>query len=438
MNYYTWVPGSKATFDDWAAYGGDTWNWDNCYDYFHKPATYFDDGNLYETGLKDMWTAGPLEVAHAELVPQLHPFRDALRKAWTSKGHSLTEDVYSGTMHGLTTCITSIHNGKRSGSDVFIRGKPNVTLMHSSQAQKLILEGNTVTGVLVQGPDGKTHAIKAKREVIVAAGVFESPKLLMLSGIGPASHLKEKGIKPVVDSMHVGQNLLDHPIMPHVFRLKDGYGLDNYIVHPGPKHEEAVKTYGSAKDGPLRSGLLELVAFPRIDERLQKDEGYRQLKEQLGGKDPYGPGGQPHFEIDFVKGEVKLKSQDPLEKPHINLNFLANDTDIVALREGVLWVDDILMNGEGFKDIILEDYPKPLPRDDPDAMKKEILERSQTGYRKFSSPAEYGGSSRVLRLCQILAARAVYRRMSWRASSILPLPSTVLTASASLMRPCFL
>ena len=81
-------------------------------------------------------------------------------------------------------------------------------------------------------------------------------------------------------------------------------------------------------------------------------------------------------------GYVKLRSTDPLEQPEINLRFFSNDLDLIAMREGVRKIDDIITKGEGMKDIIEEDYPWPMPRNSDEAMKKVILERSQTGFRK--------------------------------------------------------
>lgn len=79
---------------------------------------------------------------------------------------------------------------------------------------------------------------------------------------------------------------------------------------------------------------------------------------------------------------MKLRSRDPQEEPDININFFENELDIVALREGIRFVDDVLMKGEGCKDIIGEDYPWPMPRNSDEAMNKMILERSQNGFRK--------------------------------------------------------
>lgn len=243
---------------------------------------------------------GLLPVSHSDLVPEMAPFRDALTEAWLSKGEKMTDDIYSGKMAGLVKCINTIHKGFRSSSYVFVEGKTNITILSSTHSKKLVLEGTTVTGVEVIGPDGQELTFYADKEVIVSSGVYESPKLLMLSGIGPEEILKEHGIKPALKSPHVGKNLLDHPIVPHVFMLKDGLGLDDHLLRNGPAKTGAISAYKKDGTGPLSSGLLELVGFPRIDERLLKSKAYVAAKAKNGGLDPFGPGGQPHFEIDFV------------------------------------------------------------------------------------------------------------------------------------------
>jgi choline dehydrogenase-like flavoprotein len=300
LNYFTWVRGSAATFDDWAEYGGNSWNWESCKPYFDKPATYHDDAKLYDTSLSHIGTTGPLKISHADLVPELRPFRDALTSAWASKGEPVGEDIYGGKMHGLVHSVNTVYKGKRSTSGVFIEGKSNVTVLASTMSKRLVLEKNKVVGIAVQGSDGQEYTFRAKYEVIVSQGVFETPKLLMLSGIGPEKELEAHGIKPVVKSSHVGQNLLDHPILAHVFKLKDGYGLDSHLLRAGPMHDGAVSAYRWKNEGPYSSPLLEKVAFPRIDKYLETSKEYREYKAKNGNVDPFGPGGQPHFEIDFV------------------------------------------------------------------------------------------------------------------------------------------
>lgn len=94
--------------------------------------------------------------------------------------------------------------------------------------------------------------------------------------------------------------------------------------------------------------------------------------------------------VDLVRprsknGFVRLTSLDPHEEPYINLNYFSDELDILALREGVRFIDEILMNGEGMKEIIGEDYPWPMPRDSDEEMDRVILDRSQTGFRKLTS-----------------------------------------------------
>lgn len=300
LNYFTWVPGSAATFDDWKEFGGDDWTYAGCKEYLTKPVNYHDDEGLYDAALSRVGQNGPLDVSHAELVPELKPFRDALSEAWVSKGEKLTEDIYSGTMLGLTHCMDTIYQGIRSTSGSFLKGKPNVTILASTYSKKINFEGTTATSVSVL-VNGETEVtFKAKYEIIVSQGVYETPKLLMLSGIGPEKELAAHGITPVVVSEHVGQNLLDHPIMPYVRKLKDGTGAEDHIIRPGPAHDAAIAKYRKDKTGPISSALLELVGFPRIDKYLQTSKEYREYMAQNNNVDPFGPAGQPHFELDFV------------------------------------------------------------------------------------------------------------------------------------------
>jgi len=155
-----------------------------------------------------------------------------------------------------------------------------------------------------------------------------------------------------------------------------------------------------------------MVGFPRIDKNLLQDPIYRQAKASNGGVDPFQSHGRPHFELDFVcmfgsafqghypvpkegnytsvvvdlvrtvsdAGEVTLNSADPLEQPNINLNFFANDLDIIAMREGIRWTYDLLLKGDGFKDIVVDEYPWDMPLHSDEEMKRAVLERSQTAF----------------------------------------------------------
>lgn len=414
LNYFTWAPGSKGTFDMWEEYGGKEWTWDPLVPYLRKSATYHDDDKAYAPELKKIGENGPIPISHSELIPEMKPFRDLLTNAWKSTGQPINENIFDGQMVGLTYSVNSIYKGRRSGSFLCV-DKPNITILPQVHSKKLIIDNadKTCKGVTVITGSGQELNLYATREVIVSQGVFESPKLLMLSGIGPSAELKKNGIPVVVDNPHVGQHLLDHPGVPFVLRLKDGFGMDDYILRKGtPHNNQAIQAYQTNHSGPLGSGFLEMVGFPRIDKYLENDPLYRQAKASNGNKDPFCPYGQPHFELDFVclfgsafqwhyptpskgnymtvmvdlvrpvsdPGEVTLNSADPLQQPNINLNYFNNDLDIIALREGIRYTYDVLKNGPGFKDIIEDEYPWEMPLYDNNLMKMAVLDRSQTSF----------------------------------------------------------
>ncbi|KAJ5636718.1 uncharacterized protein N7484_010031 [Penicillium longicatenatum] len=415
LNYFSWVPGSKGTYDMWEEFGGKEWTWDPLLPYLRKSATYHDDEKAYSEDLKKIGTSGPIPIAHSALIPEMQPFRDLLTQAWKSTGQPVTENVFDGQLNGLAYSVNSIYQGRRSGSFLCVADKPNITILGEAHSKNLIIdEGHTCKGVVVILPSGQELKLYATREVIVAEGVFESPKLLMLSGIGPAAELKKHNIPVIVDSRHVGQHLLDHPGVPFVLRVKDGYGMDDYVLHKGtPHHKKALQAYHDGSyGGPMGSGFLELIGFPRIDKYLEKCPEYREAKAANGNKDPFCPYDQPHFELDFVclfgsafqwhyptpnkgnyvtvmvdlvrpvsePGEVTLHSADPLQQANINLNYFNNDLDIIAVREGIRFSYDVLKNGDGFKDIIVDEYPWEMPLHDDDLMKRTVLDRCQTSF----------------------------------------------------------
>jgi choline dehydrogenase len=414
LNYFTWVPGCKPTFDMWGAYGGKEWTWDPLVPYLRKSATYHDDLNLYSPKLQKIGGGGPIPISHAELIDEMKPFRDNLIKAWKSRGEPITENIYDGEMIGLTHCTDTIYKGRRSGSFLFVKNKRNIVILPQVHSKRLIIDDadRTCKGVTVIDPTGRELNFYATREVILSQGVFESPKLLMLSGIGPAPELSKHGIPTVVDSRHVGKHLLDHPGVPFVLRVKDGFGMDSVLLRKGPKNEAAVAAYKKDHSGPVGSGLLELVGFPRIDKYLEKDPEYRKAKAANGGLDPFSPYGQPHFELDFVcafgsafqwhyptpkkgdhitvmvdlvrptyeGGEVTLNSADPLVQPNINLDYFDNELDIIAMREGIRFTYDVLTKGEGFKDLVVSEYPWDMPLDDNKEMRRVVLDRCQTSF----------------------------------------------------------
>ncbi|KAJ5721999.1 hypothetical protein N7488_000034 [Penicillium malachiteum] len=412
LNYFSWVPGSKGTLNMWEEYGGKEWTWDPLVHYLRKSVTYHDDEGLYPPELKKIGEGGPIPIAHAQLIPEMKGSRDLLTKAWKSTGEVITENIFDGEMRGLVHSINTIYKGRRSGSSLAV-DKPNIHILPEANSKGLIIdETRTAKGVSVILGSGQEMSFYATREVIVSQGVFESPKLLMLSGIGPAAELSKHNIPIIDDSSHVGQHLSDHPGVPFALRLKDDFSMDSHVLRKGALQDKVLAAYSNGYNGPMGSPFLELIGFPRIDKYLENSPEYREAKAANGGLDPFCPYGQPHFEIDFIPlfgsafqwhfthpnkgsymtvmvdlvrpvsegGEVTLNSTDPLQQANINLNYFNNDLDIIAIREGIRFTYDVLKNCEGFKDVVVDEYPGDMPLHDDEAMKRTVLDRSQTSF----------------------------------------------------------
>lgn len=243
---------------------------------------------------------GPLQINPAIPIP----LASKLQEAWKSQGHRLTDDIYNGTVNGLAHVCHTISNGHREPSTVFLEGHKNITVKAQTMAHRLLFSGETCVGVQTHATD-KSQAYYARQEVIVCGGVFESPKLLLLSGIGPSTQgsitdltAVSSGIGHSIKSPHVGQNIQDHPVAPHSFKVKDGHSVDD-ALRPGVKNLEAMAEYKATGKGPLASSLLEMCGFARVDDRLKKCKEWRE-EEETRGHDPLGPQGQPHFEYDFL------------------------------------------------------------------------------------------------------------------------------------------
>lgn len=292
LNYFSWIPGCKPTFDNWTEYGGKDWSWDALVPYLRKPATFHDDNGNFPY-LKKIGVDGHIPISPSELIAEMASFRERLVKAWTSRGLPHTDNIFDGEMNGLTQSVNTIYKGQRSGSYLALKGKKNITVLPEVHSKRLISDyaDRTCKGVTVIDSSGQELSFYADREVILSEGVFESPKLLMLSGIGLARELSKFGIDVIVDSRHVGKHLLDYPGVPFVLRVKDGFGMDSTLMRKGKKHDAAVSAFQTSHAGPVGSGLLEMIGFPRIDKYLEKDEQYVKAKAANGGNDPFSPGG---------------------------------------------------------------------------------------------------------------------------------------------------
>ena len=249
INAMIYLRGNRLDYDDWAAGGCAGWSYAEVLPYFKRSEDNERGENLYHG------VGGPLSVSESR---SMHPFIDAMLEAAVEAGHPANPDLNGERQDGVGRFQLTQRNGKRwSAADAFLhpaKSRPNLTVQDCSFVERIVFDGNRAVGVeLVR--NGVRETIHADREVIVSAGAFQSPVLLMLSGIGPSEELAPFGI-PVREDLPVGRNLQDH-CMVNVNYLTDENGLFGIFT---PDNFELLETEGR---GPLTSNYPEAGGFFR-------------------------------------------------------------------------------------------------------------------------------------------------------------------------------
>src|SRR5437868_7186544 len=229
INVMAFTRGDPGDYDRWAQMGTRGWSYADVLRYFKRCETFEEGESEYRGG------NGPIAVEWAKT-------RDPLFTAWLeaarAAGYPVIRDYNAATHQGFARSQYSIRNGRRcSAATAYLkpaRGRPNLKVQTGALVLRVLMNGRRATGI-EYSRGGRTFRVFAEREVIIAAGTFNSPQLLMLSGIGPAGHLREMGITPAVDPP-VGRNLHDHVaalIMysrPNAGSFRDAMRLDRMSI----------------------------------------------------------------------------------------------------------------------------------------------------------------------------------------------------------------
>jgi choline dehydrogenase len=341
------IRGHRSDYDNWAYNGCPGWAFEDVLPYFKKSENQEDNTN--PLGGK----GGPINLINAK-DHNPNPTSKAFIDACLELGFPYTEDFNGPNMEGAGWHHINVKNGKRhSANEAFIEpimSRKNFTLSTGSYATRLLFEGSRCVGVeYVQ--NGQTKTARATREVIVAGGAMESPHLLMLSGIGPADHLREHGIKVQVDLPGVGQNFHNHVLTGVIREAKQP------VPAPNLNLSEAALFLKSEPGwvGPdLQIGFVH-VPFDII----------------IGQGHPNSITILPGVVRPTSRGWVRLASADPMDKPLVNPNYLgtASDRDrlaqavklsrdIFATRAFSAWVGAELLPGPEYKDSDLVAFVK--------------------------------------------------------------------------------
>jgi choline dehydrogenase len=205
VNGQIWTRGDRRDFDQWAALGCKGWDFDNVLPYFKRTETFAGGGDSYRGG------GGPLHVSGSRAG---HPLADAFVEAAQQIGLPFNRDYNASSQEGVAYTQVSQRRGWRhSTARAYLapaRRRKNLTVRTQSVATRILFDGQRATGVEYLHRGVRTRA-EADHEVILSAGAFESPKLLLLSGVGPANDLRALGIDLVADNPGVGRNLQEHP-----------------------------------------------------------------------------------------------------------------------------------------------------------------------------------------------------------------------------------
>jgi len=286
------------------------------------------------------------------------PYAQAFIEAGKAHGLPQNKDYNGEKQEGIGRFQFTIKDAKRfSGADAFLKpnlSRPNLTVLTNAQVAKINLQGSKATGIEVL-QNNKMKLIEASIEVILSAGAFGSPQLLMLSGIGDPTELSKKGIKAATDLKGVGKNLQDHLFYPVSCTTKTKKGINHGASLTG--QAKGIVNYLFGK-GPFTIGPLEAVAFFNVD-RLGDPTNFQFHFAPLHigneyGKDAYNIASYVQPQDGFTilpsllhpksRGSVSLANDDPHSAPLIDPNFLAEEADLRALITGGKLAYEIAMD----------------------------------------------------------------------------------------------
>jgi choline dehydrogenase len=333
INGMVYVRGHARDYDHWAGQGADGWGYADVAPYFDRMETWHDCGH----GGDSEWRgkSGPLHVTRG---PRRNPLYKAFVEAGKQAGFELTRDYNGEKQEGFGPMEQTVWKGRRwSTANAYLRSalkRPNCDMIRCF-ARRVVIEEGRATGVEIER-GGRIEVVTARREVIVAASSINSPKILMLSGVGPAAHLAEHGIEVVADRPGVGQNLQDH--------------LELYIqqacIQPITlyKHWNLISkaVIGAQwlffKTGLGTSNQFESAAFIRSKPGVEYPDiqfHFLPMAIRYDGKAAAeGHGYQAHVGPmrSPSRGRVALRSADPHEKPSILFNYMSHDEDWADFR----------------------------------------------------------------------------------------------------------
>jgi len=377
INAMIYLRGNRLDYDEWAAGGVEGWSYDEVLPYFKRSEDNERGENAYHG------VGGPLAVSDSR---SMHPLVDAQLDAAVEAGYERNPDLNGERQDGVGRFQLTQRDGLRcSAADAFLRPaleRPNLEVVTDAYARRLVFDGTRAVGVEISR-HGRIETVHAEREVLVAAGTYQSPALLLLSGIGPAEDLEPLGIE-VRENLPVGRNLQDHCMAQlNFFTTQQGaFGIFT------PENFELLAKEGR---GPLTTNYPEAGGFFRTRADLPAPDVEFHFScsmffdEGLAAPFDHGYCFGPVVIKPTSRGWVKLRTPMPESKPLVLSNFLTTEEDRRSMVEGVRIALEIARQ-PALKAVAREPYS--VPESDTDADVMAWVERaSQTVYHPTSTCA---------------------------------------------------
>jgi choline dehydrogenase-like flavoprotein len=342
INVMAYTRGHRGDYDRWAQKGARGWSYADVLPYFKRCERW--------EASEDRWRGGAGPVG-TEFARTADPLYDAWIQAAVAAGFPVTDDYNGKQQEGFGRGQYTIRDGYRSSAaSAYLRParkRPNLEVATRAHATRVLMRGTRASGVEYR-KGGRLVRAEAEREVILSAGAFNTPPLLMLSGIGPAAHLREMGIEPVID-LPVGKNLQDHLAVIVFFRRLD----ESTFIKQMRFDRMAVSMiraylFGTGSGTVVPGGLHAFVktrpefAVPDIEFMFRGAPAAPHLWFPLiraAYLDGYGI--RPTLLHPDSRGEILLRSADPREPPRIVYKFFSAPDDLPRLREGFKRARDV-------------------------------------------------------------------------------------------------
>ncbi|QGY00313.1 choline dehydrogenase [Roseovarius faecimaris] len=349
INGMVYVRGHAHDFDHWRDQGARGWGYADVLPYYKRQENWTDGGHGGDASWRG--TDGPLHVTRGEMA---NPLTRAFIEAGRQAGYPVTQDYNGAQQEGFGPFEQTTYKGQRwSAANAYLKPalrRENCDLVRGYVRRIVIEEGRAVGIEAVC--KGRREVIRARREVIIAASAINSPKLLMLSGIGPAAHLSEHGIDVVADRTGVGANLQDHLELYIQMAASQPVSLFKYWNLLGKAYVGA--RWMLTKTGPGASNQFESCGFIRSEAGIPyPDIQFHFLPIAVrydGQASAEGHGFQAHVGPmrSPSRGAVTLRSADPGDDPVIRFNYMSEERDWVEFRKCIRLTREIF-GQEAFK-----------------------------------------------------------------------------------------